>query len=173
MFPFIQCQCFDKRRGVYLVEKVSVFTKIRVLFWSEISALGVFFNFDNERMRPPKYPSAPPPGVWLEFGNHFCHFFVTKRSSLPSKLGKPLSSTTTCMYKHTFCLSSAKCWVCSLVPIVKCEHCRHYDLACLSVANNTNTRDRIVGNGHILQWDLMSKLNILRSWDKKYVYTYT
>ena len=61
MFPFIQCQCFDKRRGVYLVEKVSVFIKIRVHFWPEISALGVFFNFDNERMRPPKYPSAPPP----------------------------------------------------------------------------------------------------------------
>ena len=30
-----------------------------VLFWPEISALGVLFNFDNERMRPPKYPSAP------------------------------------------------------------------------------------------------------------------
>ena len=45
------------------MEKVSVFIKIRVLFWPEISALGVFFNFDNERMRPPKYPSAPPPGV--------------------------------------------------------------------------------------------------------------
>ena len=43
------------------MEKVSVFIKIRVLFWPEISALGVFFNFDNERMRPPKYPSAPPP----------------------------------------------------------------------------------------------------------------
>ena len=42
------------------MEKVSVFIKIRVLFWTEISALGVFFNFDNERMRPPKYPSAPP-----------------------------------------------------------------------------------------------------------------
>ena len=42
------------------MEKVSVFIKIRVLFWPEISALGVFFNFDNERMRPPKYPSAPP-----------------------------------------------------------------------------------------------------------------
>ena len=57
MFPFIQCQSFDKRRGVYLVEKVSVFIKIRVLFWPKISALGVFFNFDNERMHPPKYPS--------------------------------------------------------------------------------------------------------------------
>ena len=32
-----------------------------MLFWPEISALGVFFNFDNERMRPPKYQSAPPP----------------------------------------------------------------------------------------------------------------
>ena len=103
----------------------------------------------------------------------FLHFFVTKRSSLPSKLVKPLWSTTTCMHKHAFCLSSAKCWFWSLVPIVKCAHCRHYNLACLSVANNTNTRDRIVGNGHILQWDLMSKINILRSWDKKYVYTIT
>ena len=32
-----------------------------MLFWPEISALGVFFYFDNERMRPPEYPSAPPP----------------------------------------------------------------------------------------------------------------
>ena len=43
------------------MEKVSVFIKIRVLFWPEISALGVFFYFDSERMRLPKYPSAPPP----------------------------------------------------------------------------------------------------------------
>ena len=42
VFPFIQCQCFEKRRGVYLLEKVSVFIKIRVLFWLEISALGAF-----------------------------------------------------------------------------------------------------------------------------------
>ena len=27
VFPFIQCQCFDKRRGVYLVEKISVLLK--------------------------------------------------------------------------------------------------------------------------------------------------
>ena len=46
------CQCFDKRRGVYLLEKVSVFIKIRVLFWPEISAYGVILNVDNERMRP-------------------------------------------------------------------------------------------------------------------------
>ena len=58
VFPFIQCQCFDKRRGVYFVEKISVSLKIRVLFWPEISALGVFFYFDNECMGPPKYPSA-------------------------------------------------------------------------------------------------------------------
>ena len=32
------------------MEKVSVFFKIRVLFWPEISALGVFSNFNNERM---------------------------------------------------------------------------------------------------------------------------
>ena len=105
--------------------------------------------------------------VWLEFSNCFSTFFLTKRSSLPSKLDKPLWSMTTCMYKHTFCLSSIKCWFCSLVPIVKCEHGRQYDLACLSLVNNTKTQGCIVGNGHILQWDLMSKINILRSWDKK------
>ena len=44
------------------MEKISVFIKIRVLFWPEISALGVLFNFVNERMHPPKYQSAPPPG---------------------------------------------------------------------------------------------------------------
>ena len=27
VFPFIQLQCFDKRRGVYLVEKISVLLK--------------------------------------------------------------------------------------------------------------------------------------------------
>ena len=31
-----------------------------MLFRPEISALGVFLNFDNERMHPPKYPSDPP-----------------------------------------------------------------------------------------------------------------
>ena len=33
-------------------------------------------------------------------------FLVTKRSSLPSKLGKSLWSTTACVYKDTFCLNS-------------------------------------------------------------------
>ena len=36
----------------------------------------------------------------------------------------PLWSTTTCMYKHHFCLKSATCWFCSLVPIVKFTHCQ-------------------------------------------------
>ena len=30
------------------MEKVSVFIKIRVLFWPDVSALGVFLKFDNE-----------------------------------------------------------------------------------------------------------------------------
>ena len=42
------------------MEKNQRFIEIRVLFWPEISALGVFFNFDNERMHPPKYLSDPP-----------------------------------------------------------------------------------------------------------------
>ena len=65
MFPFIQCLCFDKRRGVNLLKKVSIFfITIRVLLWPEISALGVFLNFDNECMRPLNtiVPPTPPPG---------------------------------------------------------------------------------------------------------------
>ena len=31
----------------------------------------------------------------------------------------------------------------------------------------------IVWNGQVFLWDLMSKINILRSWDQKYVYTNT
>ena len=61
MFPFIQCQCFDKRRGVYLVEKVSVFIKIRVLFWPEISALGVFLNLITSVCAP--LNTQVPPGA--------------------------------------------------------------------------------------------------------------
>ena len=65
VFPFIQCQCFDKRRGDFFTGKVSVSFKLRVLFCPKISALGLFLNFDNERMYPPpKYLSAPlPPGL--------------------------------------------------------------------------------------------------------------
>ena len=39
----------------------------------------------------------------------FFTFFVTNRSSLPSKLGKPLWSTKSCIDEYTFCLNSAKC----------------------------------------------------------------
>ena len=77
------------------------------------------------------------------------------------------------MCKHIFCLNSAKCWFCSLGPIVKCVHCQQYYLACLYCSQQTNTWDRTVGNVYILQWELMSKINILRSWDKTYVCTYT
>ena len=55
------------------------------------------------------------------------------------------------MFKHTFCLNSAKCRFCSLGPIVKCAHCQQYDLACLYCSQQTNTRDRIVSHVHILQ----------------------
>ena len=74
MFSFIQCQCSDKRRGVYLLEKVSVFIKIRVLFWPEISALGVFLNFDNAGA-PPSVPECPlPPGSQLDPTSATFHF---------------------------------------------------------------------------------------------------
>ena len=58
----VQCQCFDKRRGVFYWKK-SAFFENKGAFWPEISAaLGVFSNFDNERMHPKvqyQYQSAP------------------------------------------------------------------------------------------------------------------
>ena len=50
--------------GIYLVEKVSVFIKIRVLFWPEISALGVFILITQ--VRPPSVPECPPGGTLIE-----------------------------------------------------------------------------------------------------------
>ena len=55
-----------------------------MLFWPEISALGVFFNFDNERMHPSKYPSGPPPppgfyyilGIIFSYGLNGCFMFL-------------------------------------------------------------------------------------------------
>ena len=54
-------------KGCLFSGKNQRFIKIRVLFWPEISALGVFLNFDNERMRPLNTqvppPPPPPPGI--------------------------------------------------------------------------------------------------------------
>ena len=54
------------KEGVFIYWKKSAFlSKEGCFFWQEISALGVFSNFDNERMRPPLYLRAPPPPrVW-------------------------------------------------------------------------------------------------------------
>ena len=56
----------------------------------------------------------------------FFIFFVTNRSSLPSKLGKPLWGKKSCKDEHTFCLNSAKCWICPLGPVMKFDHCQQY-----------------------------------------------
>ena len=61
---------FWQKKGCLLSGKNQRFIKIRVLFWPEISALGVFFNFDNERMHPPKYPSDPP-GIMVGLSGQF------------------------------------------------------------------------------------------------------
>ena len=50
---------FDKRMGCFFTGKSQRFLKIRLIFWPEISALGLFLKSDNERMYPPKYLSAP------------------------------------------------------------------------------------------------------------------
>ena len=71
-----------------------------------------------------------------------------------------------CMYKNIFFLNSAKCWFCSLGPIVKFAHCQPFkSRVFVSLA--------IVGNGQILQWELMSRIKNLQSLDTMDVYTYT
>ena len=51
------------KEGVFICWKKSAsLLKEGCFFWPEISALGVYLNFDNERMRPPLYLSAPPGG---------------------------------------------------------------------------------------------------------------
>ena len=52
---------FSQKKGCLFSGKNQRFIKIRVLFWPEISALGVFFNFDNERMHPLNTQVPPPP----------------------------------------------------------------------------------------------------------------
>ena len=51
------------------------------------------------------------------------------------------------------------------------SHCKICPLA--TIRSRVFVLLAIVGNGQILQWDLISKINILRSIDKKYVYTHT
>ena len=63
-------------------------------FWPEISALGVFLNFDNERMYPPKYRSDP------RNHDHSCFFAkstqqIKKSIDLQSKLPSVLYLTRT------------------------------------------------------------------------------
>ena len=60
---------------------------------------------------------------------------------MPSKLGKTL-----------ILLIRSHCKICPLPTITILRVCT-------------------VGNGQLLQWDLVEKINILRSWDKKYVYS--
>ena len=51
------------KEGAFFTRKSQrFFLEIRVLFWPKISTLGVFINFDKERMHPTKYQSVPPPG---------------------------------------------------------------------------------------------------------------
>ena len=116
---------------------------------------------------------SPHPGCWVPYiyslsdsslATSFFIFFVTKCSSLPSRLDKHLKSTTKCMYKHTFCINISKCWFCSFSR----SHCKICQLPTIQTHKIC-----IVANGQILQWDLMCKINILRSRDKKYVYIHT
>ena len=63
------------KEGVFIQWKNSAFfIKIRVLFGPEISALGVFLNFDNERMHPPLFLSPPPPRAHNGLKCTFYHY---------------------------------------------------------------------------------------------------
>ena len=89
--------------------------------------------------------------AWLTVFSSFCYIkFV-----FLSKLGKPLRYSVSCIYIPTFFLNSAKCWFRSLGD--QCKIPREIAHIC-TVCNVQN-----------LQCDLMSKINILRSWDRKCV----
>ena len=51
-------------------------------------------------------------------------------------------------------------------PIVNFTHCQQYRSRVFELL-------AIFGNGHILQWDQMTKINILRSWDKENMFIHT
>ena len=85
----------------------------------------------------------------------FSIFFVTKRSSFPSKLGKYPRSTTTCMYKLTFCLNilliiMSPCKICPLPTIPSREsvlfatdkHARLYCRQCAHFTTGTNEQNQ-------------------------------
>ena len=62
-----------------------------------------------------------------------------------------------CLYKHTFCLNSEKnAKFYPLDSIVKFAYCQQYK-------SRVYVLLAIVGNGHILLWDLMSNISILQS----------
>ena len=48
------------KEGYFFVPRYEVWG-VKFFFWPEISAYGVFLNFDNERMRPPLNLGAPTP----------------------------------------------------------------------------------------------------------------
>ena len=58
------------------------------------------------------------------------------------------------------CISVSDKWCISdQIPTRSWHGSHQHQMPCMTVANVTNARDCIVGNGHILQWDLMSKIN--------------
>ena len=58
-FIFQNKGCLFSGKNQRLIKNKSAFFGQKSVLW------GYFFNFDNERIRPPKYPSAPPhpPGI--------------------------------------------------------------------------------------------------------------
>ena len=81
------------QEGVFFTGKSQIFLKIRVLFWAEISALGVFLNFDNKRMYPlntevPPPPPPPPPGLYDRYDQRgdVTHLCTNKLYSLSTFL---------------------------------------------------------------------------------------
>ena len=60
--PVYPMSVFWLKKGCLFTGKSQCFKKkIRVLFWPEISDLGLFSDYDNDRMYPPEYRSDPPP----------------------------------------------------------------------------------------------------------------
>ena len=68
MFPFIQCQRFDKRRGVYLVEKISVLLKWGC-FFDQKSVLEGYFLILITNVCTPLNTQVTPPGIQTTISN--------------------------------------------------------------------------------------------------------
>ena len=113
---------------------------------------------------------------FIKFCRHLCGYdpYISKESDtlclgFPNYAGRPqicASATSVTPRRSVKCSSSYQSYL---------STCKFYIFLCaliakyIHISTNRTSRVCIVGNGQILQWGLVSKINILWSWDKKNV----